>query len=489
MITYEKEKLPVPILEGHEDWIELYYLAWETAFKNIEYIEKPGWKTQLSCMPGVGITWLWDSCFMTFITNYSNNTLSAFNNLDNIYRLQRKEDGFISMAYRAETDKEAYPGERINPPLAAWAEWNHYVVTGDSSRLSSVVPVLEGLYNFIENTHRRNCELYWFEDPGSSGMDNAPRGGYASKHLDGSDICHIDLACQQALSASCLSSMHSVLGNNEKKHFYKQEQTRICSLINNYHWSEKTGYYFDFFARSSVTDKVKLINSKTAATFWTLLCGCANEQQVAKVTEHLMNENEFYTHTPFPSLSKDDPNYDASGGYWLGGVWAPTNYVAIRGLTQNGYYALAREAAQKYLAAMSFVANNPNYRGIWEAYSPEDNLPSTTESGELVRENFVGWSGLAPITLLIETIIGLSLDAPNNSVTLQLSHERRCGIQNLLFRGSPISLEYQWSQNNGKDCYDISIETEQAFLLTLKNRDSNEDIQISVPIGENTYHI
>ena len=43
MITYEKEKLPIPILEGHEDWIELYYLAWETAFKNIEYIDKPGW--------------------------------------------------------------------------------------------------------------------------------------------------------------------------------------------------------------------------------------------------------------------------------------------------------------------------------------------------------------------------------------------------------------------------------------------------------------
>ena len=489
MITYEKEKLPIPILEGHKDWIELYYLAWETAFKNIEYIDKPGWKIQLSCMPGVGITWLWDSCFMTFITNYSNNTLSAFHNLDNIYRLQRKTDGFISMAYRAKTDSEAYPGGRINPPIAAWAEWQHYLVTGDTSRLPSVIRVLEDFYNYIEHTHRRCCGLYWFEDPGSSGMDNSPRGGYVAQHLDGSDVCHIDLACQQALSAACISSIYSVLGNDEKVQFYMQEHTRICKLINRYHWSDKVGYYFDFLARSSALDKVKLINSKTAAAFWTLLCGCTDKNQAKKVIEHLMNENEFYTPTPFCSLSKDDLNYDATGGYWLGGVWAPTNYVAIRGLTQNGYYSLAREAAQKYLVAMSSVANNPNYGGIWEAYSPESVQPSTTETGELVRENFVGWSGLAPITLLIETIIGLSLNAPSNSITLQLSHEKHCGIRNLLFNGHSISVEYQWHQQDGKDCFAISVKTEQPFLLILKNRDSNEDIQISVPIGINTYQI
>lgn len=488
MMTFEKEKLPIPILEGHEDWINLYYLAWETAFKNIEYIDKPGWKTQLSCMPGVGITWLWDSCFMTFITNYSNGTLSAFHNLDNIYRFQRETDGYISMAYRASTDNDAYPGGRINPPIAAWAEWQHYVITGDVTRFSTVIKVLERFYNYIENTHRRSCGLYWFEDPCASGMDNSPRGGFDTIHYDGSNMCHIDLACQQALSAACISSIYSVLGNDEKVQFYKQECTRICELINQYHWSDKAGFYFDIFT-GEYEIRERFINSKTAAAFWTLLCGCTDKQQSERMLEHLFNENEFYTKVPFCSLSKDDLNYDASGGYWLGGVWAPTNYVAIRGLTQNGYYSLAREATQKYLASMCSVANNPNYGGIWEAYCPEKELPSTTDVGELVRENFVGWSGLAPITLLIETIIGLSLNAPSNSITLQLSHEKHCGIRNLLFNGCLISVEYQWNQQGGKDFFAISVKTEQPFLLILKNRDSNEDIEISVPIGINTYQI
>ena len=90
---YVKDALPRPILNGRDEYVELYYKAWETAFKNIEYIDKEGWKPILTCMPGVGIMWQWDSCIMTFITNYSNGTLSALNNLDNLYMLRREEIG------------------------------------------------------------------------------------------------------------------------------------------------------------------------------------------------------------------------------------------------------------------------------------------------------------------------------------------------------------------------------------------------------------
>ena len=250
MYVYQKKNLPIPVVSGHDDWIRLYDMAWETAFRNIEYVQKEGWKPQLTCMPGAGIVWQWDSCFMTFITNYANGTLDAFNNLDNLYRLRNPENGFMAMAYEIETEKEAYPG-RINPPLMAWAEWEHYRVTGDCTRFERVLPALEGIFRFIENNRRRNCGLYWFEDSGSSGMDNSPRGGYFAKHLDGSDICHIDLGCQQALSAKCIAAICGVMGLEEKKSFYESENKRICDLINRYHWSEKAGWYYDFFSRGN----------------------------------------------------------------------------------------------------------------------------------------------------------------------------------------------------------------------------------------------
>ena len=187
---FDKSALPMPVIEGKPQWVDLYYKAWELAFQNIDYVGKEGWKPQLTCMPGVGIVWQWDSCLMAFITNYSNGTLSALNNLDNLYRLRRLSDGYMSMAYRIEEEIPAY-GERINPPLMAWAEWEAYLVSGDQSRLAQVLPALEGCFDFIEKKRTRNCGLYWFEDPGSSGMDNSPRGGYPSLELNGSDLCHL----------------------------------------------------------------------------------------------------------------------------------------------------------------------------------------------------------------------------------------------------------------------------------------------------------
>ena len=42
MYTYDKERLPQPVIKGHEDWVKLYDDAWKMAFDNVEYIEKEG---------------------------------------------------------------------------------------------------------------------------------------------------------------------------------------------------------------------------------------------------------------------------------------------------------------------------------------------------------------------------------------------------------------------------------------------------------------
>ncbi len=117
IIRYDKKKLPVPVYEECQEWVKLYYAAWEMAFSNVEYPSKRGWLPQLTCMPGSGKIWQWDSCFMSLFARYSNGELPGMNNLDNLYSLQSK-DGYQSMAYVIETGKPAY-GERVNPPLFA----------------------------------------------------------------------------------------------------------------------------------------------------------------------------------------------------------------------------------------------------------------------------------------------------------------------------------------------------------------------------------
>lgn len=480
-----KEKLPEPVLEGREDLIELYYKAWEIAFQNVDDVNKEGWKPMLTCMPGMGIIWLWDSCFMTFMTNYSNGMISAFNNLDNLYRLQR-EDGYISMAYCIENEQPAY-GERINPPLLAWAEWEYYLITGDCSRFQKVLPALEGLYSFIEKNRRRSCDLYYFEDPGSSGMDNAPRGGYMAVGLKGSDVCHVDLACQQALSAGCMSKMFELQGKKDKATFYAEEKRRINALINQYHWSDRTGFYYDFFGRDKASLKVKLINSKTAAAFWTLLCDAADESRVGSLVDHMFCPKEFYGHTPFASLSRDDLNYDPTGGYWLGSSWHPTNYVAVRGLYEKGYKEQTREVTLKILDVMYAVAQNDAYGGIWECYSPEEDLPAMREDGELVRPDFVGWGGLEPITMFIENVIGLHFNASANSVHLDVFPDKKSGLRNMLFCGGKVSIEcVEYSCCSGKTV--ILVEAEKPFTLTVSLAKERQKTY-AVVAGRQTFYI
>ena len=486
--VYEKEKLPRPILEGRKEFIDLYYQAWELAFKNVEYIERDGWKDILTCMPGVGIMWQWDSCIMTFITNYSNGTLSALNNLDNLYMLRRSSDGFMSMAYNLEDGKPTY-GERINPPLMAWAEWEHYLISGDSSRFERVLPALEGIYSFIEKNRRReSCELYYFEDTGSSGMDNSPVSGYGAVHLDGSDTCFIDLACQQALSALNLSYICAKLGQNEKADFYKSEHQRISDLINKLHYSERVGWYFNFFARTWKGERVKFINSKTAATFWTLISGVASNERLRSVVEHMMNENEFYTKIPFATLSKDDPNYDSAGGYWLGGVWAPTNLCAIKGLAKNGYREYAREASVKYLEGMCKVAADTAFGSIWECYAPDAYRPATTEYNTLSRAEFVGWSGIAPITLLIENIIGLEFDANENLVTFNLNERGKCGLENMIFNSNNISIVCtEYKPFKGQTT--VEVEASEPFKLKVVTKYLWYPVTLDVPKGKSIFKI
>lgn len=483
---YDRNKLPIPVIKGREDLVEFYYKAWELAFSNIKYVETDGWKPILSCMPEAVSIWLWDSCFMEHITKYSNGTISAFNNLDNMYRLQRN-DGFIAMAYKSTTEKETFPG-RINPPLCAWVEWGYYLVSGDVSRFDTVLPVLEGLYDFIEKNRRRNNGLYWFEDSGSSGMDNSPRSGFPATNLDGNDVCFIDLACQQAMSAEHISKMYSVVGREEKREFYQKEKERICDLINQYHWNEKGKFYYDFFARDLNDLKVKHLNCKTVAAVWTILSGAAKKDRLEKTVEHFFNTEEFYTKIPFATLSKDDLNYDPTGGYWLGGVWPPTNYALLSGLKERGFAEKAHDAAVKFLDGMLEVYKNSSYHTIWEAYSPEEFLPSTTENGEMVQRNFVGWGGLGPITILIENIIGLGFDAQNNSVYFDISDYESSGIKNIKFNGGYTSILCE-SYNREKGKTLITVDCEKEFMLYARTDYNKAYTKLYAQPGSNKFYI
>lgn len=475
MYSYQPEALPQVVYPDHPDWVNLYNAAWKMAFGNIEYPDTPGWKPQLTCMPGMDTLWQWDSCFMTLFARFSNGTLPGMNNLDNLYRLQR-QDGYMSMAYTMSTSQPAY-GERVNPPLLAWAEWMYYQATGDDSRFETVLPKLAAFFDWLKANRTRNTGLYWFEDSGSSGMDNSPRSGYLAENLRGSDVCFIDLACQQALSAIHIAKIARHVGQDSPADRFEHEYEQLKVLINRLHWCETKGMYFDLFGRDHPTARCNFLNHKTLAAFWPMVSRVSDMEQVRRLIEHLLNPEEFWTPHPLPTLSKDDPNFDPLGGYWLGGVWAPTNYMVTQGMELYGKHHLARDIAIRHIDAMVDVFNDKNYGTIWECYSPMYPQPGTNGYNVLSRPDFVGWSGLGPIAMLIEHILGFRFDAANNTIRWFIADRKPHGLKNIRFNHKTISCICDgFDEKTGK--HKLTVETTGEVTLVVSRMGHSKEESI-----------
>jgi len=431
-------------MDSRPDYLALRERTIALARQNIEDLGK-GWKPQMTCMPKYGVIWQWDSCFMSLFAGYAPAGCDGLGNLDNLYSMQ-DESGFISMAYRYSTRKPAW-GERINPPLYAWCEWLYARRTGDRSRLPRAYEVCVKYFNWLKaNRTRPSNGLYWFEDTGSSGMDNSPRCGYYAEHKKGSDVCFVDLSCQQVLHARCLARIAPLVGKPEEAAGWNREADALAEKINDLMWCEKTGFYHDIYIQTN--NKLAV---KTVAAFWALVSGVATPARAARLVGHLFSGNEerpadFETYGGVPSLSADDPNYDPLGGYWLGGIWPPIQYMVCCGLRETGYRALARRIAMRHLDAMcatSFGDEDGSFETntIWECYSPEAPAPSTDKVGRHVRKDFVGWGGLGPLVMLVEDVLGLDVNALDGRIDWYLSSPGPQGVTDLPFNGGKVSVE------------------------------------------------
>ena len=78
---------------------------------------------------------------------------------------------------------------------------------------------------------------------------------------------------------------------------------------------------------------------------------------------------------------------------------------------------------------------------IWEVYAPDIYMPATTAThNELCRPNFVGWAGVVPISMLIEHVIGITVDGSTNTVTWNTTRETKHGVEDLYFVQNKVSL-------------------------------------------------
>jgi len=469
----EKDRIPTPIIDDNPGWINMYWKCWELALTKSKkpYPGSPFVSNYIDEAFCDNI-FQWDTHFMLMFWNYIYYIFPAIESHDNFYASQHS-DGFICREINEFTGEDFYYDGKENntltnticPPLFPWVEYEYYKISGDDSRFARIFPVLEKYGEWIDN-NRINPDtkhgLYWQTGLGS-GMDNTPRSGSGW-------IC---LSSQMAMFYLYLGKIceHEKI-NQKAEQFYLRSKT-IAEKINRWMWDEADGMYYD------VDDAGQLVKVKTAASFWPMLAQICSEGQAARLVENLKDPQQFWRTIPFPTLSADHPDYHSKGNYWLGSVWAPTNYMIIKGLQNYGYHEFAAQAAEKYLQGMYHVFNKTGT--VWENYTPD-----SFEQGSIAKGDFVGWTGLGPISLLIENVLGIQLDALNNTIHWRLNRTDRHGIENLHFRDAVVTLIAEKRKNQNEN---VKIFAEANTKLKLKIYIGKKFMVANIKKGENNFEI
>jgi len=432
--------LPEPVIDDQPEWVAMYWRAWDLAWNKVSFgTERNGLADAYMDEGFNEQIYQWDSSFITLLGRYGMRLFPVMATLDNFYSKQRP-DGYIQRVY-SETDGDELEVPTadepvVNPPLFAWVEWEYYLFSGDASRLAGVLPVLERYYRWLgDHVRCSDCGGLYFQTGLGSGMDNTPRG----------DVWRgawIDMSAQQALAARSLARIAEVVGDSTKAETWRQEHDSLAAAINARLYSEADGFYYD---RADGADGA-LAGVEHIGAFWTLLAGVAEGERASRLVAHLEDPSEFYRPHLFPSLAASEPDYSPDGHYWRGGVWAPTNYMTIKGLEDAGFSDLARRAAENHLGNMAMVIASPpddpsriapeerceDCRTIWECYAPEHPSPGTRWDGQyLCRQDFVGWSGLGPIALLFENVIGLRALGAENTIVWEVTRTDRHGVRRM----------------------------------------------------------
>jgi hypothetical protein len=257
-----------------------------------------------------------------------------------------------------------------------------------------VFPVLVAYAQWFKK-YRTWPDGTYFASGWGTGMDNQPRPpqDYSSA-FDHGHMSWIDRTLQQIFTDKILLKMADVLGRQSDIEDLEAEAVHLNRFVNQHMWDESLGFYVDRF-RDGTLSQVKSIGA-----FWALLAEAVPQERLARFCAHLENPDEFMRSHRVPSLSADHPSYQVDGGYWLGGVWPLTNYMVLCGLTQCGYDSLAFAIAENHLSNVVDIFRKTGT--LWENYAP-DLVQVPAQS----RPDFVGFTGLTPISILFEYVFGI----------------------------------------------------------------------------------
>lgn len=462
--TFEQARdiLPNPVWEGHKSEIDMYWHAWKIAVGNIRQpLEGSGFVSPYLDIAYNGNIFMWDASFMMMFARYGYRFFPFQRSLDNFYAKQHP-DGFICREIRADGSDcfERYDPTSTGPNLLPWVELAYYRQFGDIDRLHKVFPALCAYVRWWQLNRTWMNGTYWSSGWGT-GMDNMPRvrEEYNPIYSHGHMIW-LDTNLQQILVDESLLQIGFYIERWQEIEELEDEIKFLKKYVNDNLWDEETSFLYDRYADGT------LCSTKGIGALWALESDILPSSRLDRMVAHLSDTAEFNRPHRVPSISADHPKYNPLGRYWQGGVWPGVQYMTIDGLYRRGYTSLANEIADNHYNAVHQVWKNTGT--FWEYYAPE-----SIEPGFMARKDFVGWTGLPPIAVFIEYILGIKSDFSEKSIEWDIRHLEKHGIERYPFGpDGTVSLVVS-GRKSAKSAPKIDVRTEIPFDLTVRWGDGN----------------
>lgn len=426
--TYEAsaDRLPRPFWDGHSETTSCFDKVWQIAFNNVmNPAEGSGFVSPFIDTAFNGCLFLWDSSFILMFARYGSRAHNFQQTLDNFYSHQHI-DGFISREIFEADGMERFPWMNYastGPNVLAWCEWEYYLNFGDRDRLHRVFPALLGYHRWMRKYRGWPDGSYWSTGLGC-GMDNSPRCQPGFDHLlHHSYMSWIDATAQGLLSAECLRKIAAEIGREADTADLQAEAEKLRNYINEKMWNEELGTYADRYGDGSISDVVHI------GAYWAILAGAATPERAERMLDLLEDPKHYNRPHRVPTLSASHPEYSAQGEYWKGSIWAPTNYMVLRGLRLLGTpraLKLAHEIGQNHNQNAVKVFQETGT--VWENYAPE-----SITRGNISKKDFVGWSGLGPVAVLLEEVFGLQPSVPENKLRWEVHLCEEFGVERYPF--------------------------------------------------------
>ena len=441
--------VPLPVFDEDPGLVEFYRKAWDHVASLL--VEDPALPqpSHMDAAPVSGTARrISDACFLAVLCKYAHGALPGVESLRNFYEALYGPAGLPPDAPVPKIPFEV--SAEGSAPLFGWAEYEAALVSGDVRHVRAILrgghlrrhyEKLEALEAAPRGAHvsfnaaRRVRGYHWNED--AAGTPGAGRG----LGLPPEQVFWVDLLAQQCLSALCISRLAALVCDTTLSAKWRGKFSGKKTLLRRWYWNPRDAFFDDIDSTS-----MRHIPRATPAGFWPLVAGCPDLTETEEIARHLCDPAKFGGEFPFPTLPRDDPDFDpGAGAGWRGAIRVQAAYVALRGLSHYGRHEDARILGRALVEQVrrTYEAFEPH--GFWECYSPtaaEPARPAPGRPGRAAAPDRSGGAALAPICVFLENVIGIYyVDAFRRLVEWSPpASPGRVGVRNLRFGDNSVDM-------------------------------------------------